>query len=412
MLSQAAYSTKNEKGWFLTLAIFIFFFNTIFPIQGLTLTFLFTPAWIFYLQSKGYTASFPQYILLLFPFILAHLLLGIDINHYFVSTITIIALLLFIAAFNRALQEGFDINGTFKAIILLNFALTLISIPILFSPFLRSLVWYMVPISNGLVVPRLKLFTSEASHYSLWLAPVAVYFYSLEVFLKPAKSGFTLFMITLPLLLSFSLGVLGALSISFIIAIIFYYRYILLNIRRRNFLTALLILLITLCLLYFLYPNNPLSLRLQYIWQGKDTSAKGRTFDAFILANKIIAQKSYLWGIGPGQLNIIGRNTILQYYSYSSAPAAVRIPNACAETILFFGYAGFTARIALEIFLFLKTKVFNNPFRLWLFAFMFIYQFTGSYITNVTEYIIWTLAFSSVLPELTLRNTNFKPQHT
>ncbi|MGZ5242366.1 MAG: hypothetical protein ACXWW0_00725 [Bacteroidia bacterium] len=80
-------------------------------------------------------------------------------------------------------------------------------------------------------------------------------------------------------------------------------------------------------------------------------------------------------------------------------PIAVRIPNAAAETIIYFGYIGFAIRIGLQLFLFIKTKVYRHPFRLWLFLFVFIYQFTGSYITNFAEYLIWMLAFSSLFPE-------------
>ncbi|MGZ5135232.1 MAG: hypothetical protein ACXWCG_08785, partial [Flavitalea sp.] len=42
---------------------------------------------------------------------------------------------------------------------------------------------------------------------------------------------------------------------------------------------------------------------------------------------------------------------------------------------------------------FFKTKVWSNYYRLSLFLFIFIYQFTGSYLTNIAEYVIWILAF-------------------
>ncbi|MBS1688514.1 MAG: hypothetical protein JSS96_07310 [Bacteroidetes bacterium] len=405
MISQAIHI---KQGWVLTLSLLIFFLNSLLPAEGLTLTLLLTPAWIYYLHNKGRLYECIIATLSLLPFVIIHLIQGVNASHYINSLLVIISVLIFGFAWKFALEEkSINLDAIFKTIVILNFLLVLASILLLFIPSLKPLVWYMVPISNGIVVPRLKLFTSEASHYSLWLAPIAIYFYTVAIFLKPRQPWTTLSMVTIPLLLSFSLGVLAALIISFVLLLIIFYKRISLSKRGKQYIgIALFVIFAALLAAYFFFPDNPLFLRLQYVWQGKDTSAKGRTFEAFILANKIIAQKSYLWGIGPGQLNILGRNTILQYYFYSSAPQAVRIPNASAETILFFGYVGLAFRITLELFLFFKTKVFNNPISFWLFAFVFIYQFTGSYITNVTEYIIWILAFSNAFPQLNNKPLN------
>jgi hypothetical protein len=404
MLSQATQINTVKQGWLLTLGILIFFLNSLLPTTGLTITLLLTPAWVFYLYSKGQLQHTLICLLPLAVFVIAHLLLGVDVSHYLLSISIICCTFFFVAAFSVAVKGKIDLDNLFRMLLVLNGIFVLISLPLFFSSSLREWVWYMVPISNGMVVPRLKLFTPEASHYSLWLAPIAIYYFSIMLFLKPSNAWFTLLLILVPLLLSFSLGVLAAMAISFLMVFIFYYGKIISTaLGRRHLFAALLGGLVLVALLYFLFPNNPLFLRLAYVWQGKDTSARGRTFEAFILANKIISLKSYLWGIGPGQLNILGRNTILQYYQYSNSPVVVRIPNACAETILFFGYIGFALRLTLQFFLFFKTRVFTNPYRLWLFVFVFIYQFTGSYITNTTEYIIWILAFSNVFPELNIQ---------
>jgi hypothetical protein len=150
-------------------------------------------------------------------------------------------------------------------------------------------------------------------------------------------------------------------------------------------------------LLYEFFPDNLLYARIREMLAGNDTSARGRTYESFILAHKIIATKSFLWGIGPGQLKLAGRDIVVQYYHYSRIPEPIRIPNACAETIVCFGYIGFALRIGTEWLLFYATKVFASPYRLWLFLFLFIFQFSGSYITNVTEYVFWMLAFSPAL---------------
>jgi hypothetical protein len=50
-------------------------------------------------------------------------------------------------------------------------------------------------------------------------------------------------------------------------------------------------------------------------------------------------------------------------------------------------------RLGLEIWLFFRTGVRYNYYRLSLFLFIFIYQFTGSFIMNIAEYVCWAMAF-------------------
>jgi hypothetical protein len=79
------------------------------------------------------------------------------------------------------------------------------------------------------------------------------------------------------------------------------------------------------------------------------------------------------------------------------------IPNAAAETLAIFGWAGLILRIGIELFFFFLTKVWTNYYRLLLFLFVFIYQFTGSFITNVAEYVIWILAFTNVFHQFDVK---------
>jgi len=304
-------------------------------------------------------------------------------------------------------NKAVDLDFIFRDIAILNFLFTIAAIPLLFFPSLSHVTWYTVPISKAMIFPRLKLFTEEASHYSFLIAPIVIYFYSRVLFFKTTNPILTLFIVSFPLALSFSLGVLSCILISGAVITVVYFGRVFSTFKRRSY-----VILITglLAALFWaanrFYPGNPLFARIHNIFNGEDTSARGRTYEAFILANKVIAQKSFLWGIGPGQLKIIGRNIIIQYYSYFNIPKVIRIPNACAETIVCFGYIGFSIRIIAELVLFFVTKVYTNPYRLWLFLFVFIYQFTGSYITNVAEYIVWMIAFSPVFPEYTKRPTD------
>jgi hypothetical protein len=47
------------------------------------------------------------------------------------------------------------------------------------------------------------------------------------------------------------------------------------------------------------------------------------------------------------------------------------------------------------IYGYFKTRVYNNYYRQALFLFIFIYQFTGSNIVSINEYVIWVLAFAT-----------------
>ena len=143
------------------------------------------------------------------------------------------------------------------------------------------------------------------------------------------------------------------------------------------------------------FRHNPIFTRLLNIFSGSDTSAQGRTEDAFILAQRMLEQKNEWWGIGLGQVKLVGHDIVGDYYLYNMEYVAT-IPNAMAETLAIFGWLGFFLKLIIEIALFFITKVWTNYYRLILFFFIFIYQFTGSFITNMAEYMIWILAFTNV----------------
>jgi len=402
-----AVSQSLKHGWVWLLAILIFFFNTFLLPEGLTVVLLLTPVWCYLLYQQNKISDSVMLLIPLLVYGVIHILGGVVLSYYFISLAMICALVFFIMAFysfvnNPEVQWDF----VFRDIAIINFFFAVASIPMLYIPVLKPMVWYLAPVSRGIVaLPRLKLFTSEASHYSFLLAPIAIYFYSRVLFFKTRSAFFTLFIITLPLILSFSLGVLIALLVTGLLIVCIYFRRIFSVPGNRVIFFSVIGLLGILTILCVIFPGNPLLVRIHNIINGDDTSFRGRTYEAFILAHKIIADKSFWWGIGPGQLKVVGRSIIIQYYTYTNAPAVVRIPNACAETIVYFGYIGFAIRTITELFLFFKTRVFANPFRMWLFLFVFIYQFTGSYITNVSEYLIWIFAFSAILPEYKADNS-------
>jgi hypothetical protein len=122
------------------------------------------------------------------------------------------------------------------------------------------------------------------------------------------------------------------------------------------------------------------------------------------MAYRIAAERSLVFGSGLGQIKELAPEIVQKYYNYWGELDVVRIPNAMAETLAIFGFAGVFLRIAICIYFFFRTQVLNNYYRTALFLFVFIYQFTGSYVTNMVEYVIWGLAFTRVFPEFNVKH--------
>jgi hypothetical protein len=283
----------------------------------------------------------------------------------------------------------------FKSLVYLNFLLVLLASIGLNTDWGRNTLWYLIPVSPGIdPYPRLKLFTSEASVYSLMIAPL--FFYYLIRFFKNKGQfyGFALITLIISLILSFSLGVLSCITIAGIVLVISNPKLFFSDQRMKRNIIFISLLLISISSVYFyLNPDNIFLARLNNIIHGNDTSARGRTYESFLLAWRMIHDKSVFFGIGLGQIKETGRSVVLEYYRYSNIPATIRIPNACAEILTYFGLSGLFLKIGAEIFLFFRCKVMKDPFRISLFVFIFIYQFTGSYLTNIAEYVLWILAF-------------------
>jgi len=387
---------------FFLFACIYFFFNSVGLPMGLLYTSLFAPIFLVYLIYQGHKTLLINFFCLFLPFAVVHVINGVVIKDYMFSTLLLLTVYIFIYFFYVFGANNEKLGAVFKKLLILNFFLTLLAIVFFYSPY-KNYFWYVNNVSKDLIsFPRLSMFTYEASYYSTLLVPL-VFYYFLNLFFGFHKKNQwqIILMIALPLLLSFSIGVLAAILISICIFFILHFSKV---IVQKHFFYAFAFLfgggVICILLLQHLYPENPLFTRLENIFEGHDTSAKGRTFDSFKLSMIIAKLKSIWWGVGQGQLKIIGHDTIMEYYKYpESYTNAVRIPNAFAETIATFGIFGAFLRIFFEVFFFFRTRVYANYYRLLLFIYIFIYQFTGSFITNVAEYVIWALAFSSCFPQ-------------
>ncbi len=378
-------------------AFIYFFVNSLALPFGLTYTALLAPLfyiWIILVRKKEILLPF---IILLTPFLLIHLTItGVEMNSYFISLLNLLLVYIFCQAVYTFLIVCKDIEKIFRRILVLNFIVCLLAIPLYFTPYFNW-VWMEQELSVGVnEFRRLKLFTYEPSYYALLFTPLFFYFLLQYLFRQHSirPGALLLAMLLLPYILSFSIGVIGAVLLAMFIVWIVYFRK--LTSKRRIFNAIIntgVFISGAMVVLVLFFRNNPLFTRFSNIFSGLDTSGKGRTTDAFIIAGKLLGDRNEWWGIGLGQIKIAGEVVIRDYYLYFEK-ITIDIPNAVAETLAIFGIVGLALRFGLEIFFFFYTRVWTNYYRLLLFLFVFIYQFTGSFITNVAEYVIWVIAFT------------------
>src|SRR6185369_11029562 len=386
-------------------AFIYFFVNSVALPFGVTYMALLAPFFYFWILLRRKKEVVFPFVIILAPFIIAHILY-VDVVRkvYFYSLFNVILVYIFCQAVYTFLNACHDVEKIFKRLLLINFTLCLVSIVLYFTPW-NDLVWIQQELTEGVEdFRRLRLFTYEASYYATLFVPLFCFYFLQYIFRRNSIQGWLLLpMIFVPLILSFSFGVMAALLLSGLLTFIFYFRSLVKKQRVFNgliFFSGLSVALSS--VVYFFFQNNFFVLRLVNIFSGRDSSGKGRTSDAFFLANKLLEKKDEYWGVGFGQIKIIGEDVIRHYYMYGENFVAT-IPNAVAETYTILGWTGVSLRMMLEIFFFFQTRVWANYYRLWLFLFIFVFQFAGSFITNVAEYVIWILAFTNVFAQFDVK---------
>ncbi|MGZ5286761.1 MAG: hypothetical protein ACXWV0_03655 [Flavisolibacter sp.] len=391
---------------YLPFALVYFFVNALGLPFGLTYMTLFAPLFYLWIALERKTEVLLPFLLVIFPFAFVHLVfIGADIKAYFISLLNITAVYISAQAVFTFIKRCSGIASIFRWLLVINFLLCLAAL-FFYNSEEFEIFWISQTLTEGVQdFKRLRLFTYEASHYALLFVPLFLYYFLRFLLGQNRVSAWLLLpMITLPFLLSFSLGVMAVLGMALLLGFMLQLSSFLRQRRVVNMLVLGSLLAIPLVLMiYYLFPGNSLWLRLENILSWEDSSGRGRTSEAFYLAGKIMEQKSEWMGIGPGQVRVVGEELIRDYYLYSPEFTTIAIPNAAAETLAVFGYAGLFIRLFVELFLFFYTRVWTSHYRLVLFLFIFVYQFTGSYITNLAEYVIWILAFTEVFPQLSIQ---------
>lgn len=361
-----------------------------------------------FIKTKG-KVLWPLLIFLI-PFDLVHLYQGVVWSSFALSNALIIVTFIVVRMIHYSLKKTINLPVLFRNLLVINFGLTLLAIMLFFTPW-KEEVWYLLKFTNNVVdLPRLKLFTYEASYYSLAITPLVIY-YLLKVLLgqTQTKKQYILFLALFPLALSLSMGVIGSICIAFV-ALLILKRKALISNQRVVFgtISALFLGVAVFLLLLLFYPNNPLFLRLLNIITLSDSSMMSRTYYSAILAEQLISERSHWFGIGLGQIKELAPLIMSKYYGHFEALGVVRIPNAILETYTLFGIVGLVVRMSLQTVLFYTQKVSKNYFQLLCFVFMFVYQFTGSYFVNIVEYTIWIFAFTHLFPNFDVPKNNLK----
>ncbi|HXS38458.1 MAG TPA: hypothetical protein VN721_17275 [Flavipsychrobacter sp.] len=387
---------KNERIRITFIILIYFFFNSLFLPAGLLYTILFTPFLFFFVAKREGLNNILPFFYITIPFAFIHYLSGVFTKDYAISYAVLFCTFIFLLAAKKLFQSYEElVVGFMQNLITINFIFCIIAVLLLPIPAVKNALWYLPPISKGIYgVVRLKMFTYEASYYSLLLVPLALYYLSFYLFVNKKKMIMPLLMLLVPLLISFSLGVWICLGITILLLCLIYTKRLDILTRRRIRIAAFL-LFGTMTLLVIVQPGNPLFQRIRNVLNGDDYSARGRTTEAFYLAYKVAKTKSLLFGIGLGNIKTMGHSIIVKFYNNIGDNVKVsRIPNAVAETLAMFGIFGLLIRFYLQAFFFVKTKVWGNPYRMGVFIFIFIYQFTGSFLNNSVELVLWAMAFS------------------
>lgn len=370
-----------------------FYLNSAGLPHGLLFTQLLTPLWAWWLLLHR-ARWLVVVVLVLLPFVVAHALLGIDdVEQYAISLLLLLSALLFglrVLAFG---EDAEALERVLRGLIVSCFALSVLALLTLPTPLVEVLWSYDSISANIYRIPRLTFFTYEASYLSTLLVPLWLWAFLRWLYRPSGRPLLWLGMAALPLILSFSLGILTTLSIVAAVLVVLRLRHVL-----RHAQTAAVAASVVLAGIMLLVTPNPLSERISNIVRGYDTSGNSRTYISMRLGVQVAEMRSEWWGTGLGQTKVIASEFIRkpQFVLKGQTP---RLPNAIAETIATFGWIGLSVRFGLQVWLFFAARVWQNGFQLSLFLVPFIFQFAGSYLVNIAEFVLWALSARRSFPE-------------
>ncbi|MDP4128774.1 MAG: hypothetical protein Q8918_07990 [Bacteroidota bacterium] len=341
--------------------------------------------------------------LIILPFSLVHFVNGVEPLYYVKSLTLLFTVFVFGFSVHLFLVSCHSLRSIYKSLLLANGVMVLVSLVALFVEPFKLIFWNDNGMSLGNInIHRLKMLTYEPSYYSMLFVPVAMY-YLIKLFRREISQPYLIgALVIIPLLLSLSFGVILGIAFALLVLIVLNSRKTIFSVRNLQYAAAIFTVLVSVgVLLIYLFPENVFVLRIENVLAGKDTSFNGRTLDSFILGRKIADMKSIYWGSGLGQAKLLGLDLFREYYQAPHFTINdISIPNSMGDMLATFGLIGVLLKLFLELYFYFRTRVSDNYYRSALFLFIFLYQFTGSFLMNVAEYVIWILAFyQGLFPE-------------
>jgi hypothetical protein len=382
---------------YLPFVLVYFFFNSVFLPMGLLYTTALTPLFYLWLLRQQQRWIVAKVAVPLIPFVFFHLRNGVETKPYLVSFALTVAIYIGAYTFYIFANWSQRLEDMFPRIIVINFALACIGIVLFFTPWDEAMWLTRETFTEGIRISRFRMFTYEPAYYCMLLAPLILWAFFRFARRSDPRNAAMLMMTIIPLLMSYSFGVILGLIIAIGGVHLWHWRHVL---KRRYMLIGAPAAAFAAA--YALLSSNTFMTRLQLFLTGQDSSGMVRTVLSYTVAYLIAIQRSIWWGVGFGQIKILGAELTDSFFGGGGG----RLPCAIAETLAQFGVVGLVLRLGLQVYLFNRTKVTSNYYRLGLFLFMFVYQFTGSYITNIAEYVIWILAFSPLFPEFAVEKAH------
>src|SRR4029079_10531257 len=161
---------------------------------------------------------------------------------------------------------------------------------------------------------------------------------------RPEPRNLALLLMTvIPLMMSYSLGAISALVVAIAVVHVWHLR----SVIRRHYMVVGAPLAAAVAA-FVLSSSNTFATRIENFVSGKDSSGTVRTVLSYALAYYIALQRSLWWGVGFGQIKILGADLTEQFFGGGNG----RLPCAIAETMAQFGFVGLAVRLGLEVFFF------------------------------------------------------------
>ncbi len=125
---------------YILFAIIYFFLNSLGLPVGLTYTALLCPLFYWWVLVTRKQEILLPFFLFLLPFVFLQVLTGVDIKSYAVSVINLTTVYIFCQTFYTFLKECRDVENIFRKLLIINFIICLIAIPLYFTPF-YTILW-------------------------------------------------------------------------------------------------------------------------------------------------------------------------------------------------------------------------------------------------------------------------------